>query len=70
MIYSISRYSDLEEYEQFDNKKLKKLTENQIRMILEDERNKARRNTERIVSKRAEEEGRKGKERAEFTRLR
>ena len=62
MIYSIRRFSDLEDYEVLDDKKLKKLTENQIRMILEDERNKARRNTGRIVSKRAEEEGRKGKE--------
>ena len=52
---------DLEDYIDFDNKKIKGMTENQIRMALEDERKKARRNTSKIVNKRAKEEGEKGK---------
>lgn len=52
---------DLEAYEELDSKKISKLTDNQKRMLLEDERAKAKRNKSRIVSKygrRGEKEGR------------
>ena len=51
----------LEDYEELDPKKLSKLTDNQKRMILEDERAKAKRNTGRIVSKYGKEGERKGR---------
>ena len=58
---------DLEAYEELDPKKISKLTDNQKRMLLEDERAKAKKNKGRIVSKygrKGEKEGReKGKKR-------
>lgn len=73
MIFTIKRklysYEDdeLEAYEELDPKKISKLTDNQKKMLLEDERKKAKRNTGRVVrkyGKEGEEEGRKkGKKR-------
>ena len=73
MIFIIKRklysYEDdeLEAYEELDHKKISKLTDNQKKMLLEDERMKAKRNTGRVVKrygKEGEEEGRKkGKKR-------
>lgn len=58
---------ELESYEELDSKKISKLTDNQKKMLLEDERAKAKRNKGRIVSKygkKGEKEGReKGKKR-------
>lgn len=65
MSYSIKRFSSepsLEDYEEFDDKRLKSLTDNQKKMILEDERLKARRNRGKIVSHHAKIEGEIGKE--------
>ena len=73
MIITVKRklysYEDdeLEAYEELDPKKISKLTDNQKKMLLEDERKKAKRNTSRIVSnygKKGEKEGREqGKKR-------
>lgn len=55
-------FASLEKYEELDDKRVAKLTDAQKRMLLEDERNKARRNTSKIVSeygKRGAEEGAK-----------
>lgn len=52
----------LEAYEELDPKKISKLTDNQKRMLLEDERKKARRNRDRIVSKYGREGAKKGRE--------
>lgn len=58
---------ELEAYEELDSKKISKLTDNQKKMLLEDERAKAKRNQSRIVKKygkKGEKEGReKGKKR-------
>jgi hypothetical protein len=52
---------DLEAYEELDPKKIAKLTDNQKRMLLEDERAKAKRNKSRVVSKYGKEGERKGR---------
>lgn len=52
---------ELEAYEELDSKKISKLTDNQKKMLLEDERAKAKRNKGRIVSrygKKGEKQGR------------
>ena len=77
MIITVKRklysYEDdeLEAYEELDPKKISKLTDNQKKMLLEDERKKAKRNTGRVVKKygkEGEEEGRKkGKRKGTIT---
>lgn len=51
----------LEEYENYDDKKISKMTDNQIAMALDDERAKAKRNASKIISRRTKE----GKEEGE-----
>lgn len=58
----LKRFSSLERYEKFDDKKLAKLTEAQKRMILEDERAKARRNAGKIVKETSKKRAAEGKE--------
>lgn len=58
----VLRNFSLEDYEDLsDNKKVSKLTYNQKKMLLEDERAKARRNTEAIVDEARREGGNRGK---------
>ena len=47
--------TDLERYEDFDDKRISKMTDNQMQMALDDERSKAKRNASKLVSERSKE---------------
>lgn len=65
-IYRVKRYSAdyvLENYEDLSDSDIKKLTDNQKKMLLEDERRKARRNSAKIIGSEARRGAAEGKER-------